>query len=542
MKHFTALYLVLDQTTKTGEKTAALQAYFAAASARDAAWALYFLSGRKPRQVVPSARLKQWCQELAELPPWLFDESYQAVGDLAETIALLLPPEAESSDAPLHEWVEARVLPLRQLDEAAQRAAVTQSWQQLDPAQRLLFNKLITGGLRIGISQQLVLRALAALSGLDAAILAQRLMGEWQPTAEFYTALIAVEASENEATHSRPYPFFLAFPLEAAPATLGEVHEWQAEWKWDGIRAQLLRRKDSSGSRQSFVWSRGEELITERFPELVALGDALPDGTALDGEILPFKDGRVLTFQDLQKRIGRQQPGAKLLSDVPVIFKVYDLLEADGTDLRAVPLAERRQRLESLHAALTVEARARCILSPIVRADSWESLAVQREQSRAQGVEGLMLKRLTSPYRTGRQRGDWWKWKIEPFTLDAVLLYAQRGHGRRANLYTDYTFGVWKGGELVPFAKAYSGLTDEEIAQVDRFIRQNTRESFGPVRSVNPELVFELAFEGLQRSKRHKSGVALRFPRILRWRHDKPVAEADSLETIYAMLDAQGKG
>jgi DNA ligase-1 len=537
MKHFTALFLALDQTTKTSEKTAALQAYFAAASARDAAWALYFLSGRKPRQVVPTKRLKQWCQALAHLPPWLFDESYQAVGDLAETIALLLPPEAESTEAPFHEWVEARVLPLRQLDEAAQRAAVTQSWQQLDRAQRLLFNKLITGGLRIGISQQLVLRARAALSGLDGAILAQRLMGEWQPTAAFYTALLAVETSENEATHSRPYPFFLAFPLEAAPVTLGNVHEWQAEWKWDGIRAQMLRRRG-----QSFVWSRGEELITDRFPELVALGDALPDGTALDGEIVPFKDGRELTFQDLQKRIGRQQPGAKLLSDVPVIFKVYDQLEAGGVDWRATPLSERRQRLEGFHAALPGEAQARCMLSPIVHAESWESLAQQREQSRALGVEGLMLKRLTSPYRIGRQRGDWWKWKIEPFTLDAVLLYAQRGHGRRANLYTDYTFGVWKGGELVPFAKAYSGLTDEEIAHVDRFVRQNTRESFGPVRSVKPELVFELAFEGLQRSNRHKSGIAVRFPRMLRWRHDKPIVEADSLETIYAMLDAQGKG
>lgn len=532
MKAFADLYAALDETTRTAEKTAAMARYFAAAPPADAAWAVYFLSGRKPRQAVPSKRLRLWARELAGVPEWLFDDCYHHVGDVAETIALLLPPAAAASVRPLADWVENRLLPLRAMDEPDQRAAAVAAWGELDERQRFVWNKLITGEFRVGVSQLLVVRALAQVSGLPTDTVSHRLMGAWEPTPAFYAALVAPDSGDADV--SRPYPFFLAHPLEGEPAALGSPDEWQAEWKWDGIRAQVVRR----GGR-SFVWSRGEELVTDRYPELAALAAGLPDGTVIDGEILPWRAGAVLPFGELQKRIGRKTLSKKLLEDVPAVFMAYDLVEEAGADLRERPLSERRARLEALAARVPHPAFR---LSPRLPFESWDALAAERQGSRARGVEGMMLKRRSAPYRVGRVRGDWWKWKVEPFAVDAVLIYAQSGHGKRSGLYTDYTFGVWDGGALVSFAKAYSGLTDAEIRKVDAFVRANTLEKFGPVRTVKPELVFELGFEGIQASSRHKSGVAVRFPRMLRWRTDKKPDEADTLDRVKALLAVPAGG
>jgi DNA ligase-1 len=531
MKAFAELYASLDETTKTNEKLEALVRYFSSAPPADAAWAVYFLSGRKPRQVVPTRRLCEWAAELAQVPEWLFNECYDAVGDLGEVIALLLPPPEKATAVPLHKWVGEVLLPLRNAEEPIQRAQIERAWEEMSGKQRFVWNKLLTGSFRVGVSQRLITRALALVSGIDAAVIAHRLMGHWEPTPEFFASLVAADTRDAHA--SRPYPFFLAFALEDGPASLGDMADWQAEWKWDGIRAQLIRRQG-----RVFLWSRGEELVTDRYPEVAEAGALLPDGTVIDGELMPWKDGRALPFSQLQRRIGRKTLGAKLLEEVPVVLVAYDLLEHEGRDARDQPLEWRRARLAAL--VEEMPAAGRILLSPVIEADSWEALAELRACCRERQVEGLMLKRRVSPYRVGRQRGDWWKWKVDPYTIDAVLVYAQRGHGRRASLYTDYTFAVWDGDRLVPFAKAYSGLTDAEIRKVDAFVRNNTVEKFGPVRAVKPELVFELAFEAIQRSSRHKSGIAVRFPRMARWRTDKTVEEADRLETIRAMLPPDG--
>ncbi|MCC6511655.1 MAG: ATP-dependent DNA ligase [Pirellulaceae bacterium] len=566
MQRFARLFAQLDQTNKTSEKIRALSEYFRDVDPASAAWALYFLSGHKLQRVVPSGLLRQWAIEVADIQQWLFDECYEAVGDLAETISLIVPrSEGRPVDGTLVQWVEQRLMPLRQLTVSEQRQRILTSWQTLDQVACLVFVKLLTGSFRVGVSQKLVVRGIANASGIDAEVLAHRLMGNWQPSAAFYQALVHPDA--GDAMLSRPYPFFLANPLEGTPSDLGDVSLWQAEWKWDGIRAQLIRR-----GAQTFIWSRGEELMQDRFPELESLAQYLPDGTILDGEIIGRRDGIILPFAHMQRRIGSKQLTRKILQEVPVAYLVFDLLEWQGNDLRAEPLSTRRSQLEQVMAELSrtraaiqpdhekqwqlsehdlsdtqdraqgraggTSATMHFLLPDTLKAGSWEELIALRSRSRDEHAEGLMLKRLNSPYRVGRPRGDWWKWKIEPYTVDAVLIYAQRGHGKRASLYTDYTFGVWDGDVLVPFAKAYSGLTDQEIAQVDRFIRQHTLERFGPVRSVQPELVFELAFENIQLSSRHKSGIAVRFPRILRQREDKPISQADSLATIRAMLGA----
>ncbi len=532
MKQFTDLYVALDATTRTNEKIAAMRDYFDGAPPADAAWAVYFLSGRRPKRLLSAALLRRWAAEVAGVPEWLQEESYHAVGDSAEAAALLLPVAERSSGRPLHDWIERVVLPLRELPEAEQRAAVVAAWDELDDDQRYLFNKLITGGFRVGVSQRLLVRALAAAASLPDTTIAHRLMGAWEPAAAFYETLVHPEEQAGEDA-GRPYPFFLAYPLEGDPAQLGDVAEWQVEWKWDGIRAQLIRR-----GGETFLWSRGEELVTDRYPEVAEAAAALPD-CVIDGELLAwdFDAGRPQPFAALQQRIGRKNVTRKTLADTPVILLAYDLLEWAGKDWRERPLSERRARLAE---ALAAADSPRLPLSAVVEAASWSELELLREESRERGVEGFMIKRRSSPYRTGRKRGDWWKWKVDPYTIDAVLIYAQRGSGRRAGLYTDYTFALWSEEdgrrELVPFAKAYSGLTDAEIREVDRFVRANTTERFGPVRSVRPELVMEIAFEAIQASNRHKSGVAVRFPRILRWRRDKKVEEADTLATLKGMI------
>ena len=524
MREFAALFAQLDETTKTSEKVAAMARYFAGCHPADGAWAVYFLTGRKPRQLVSTKLLKAWCTEVAGIPDWLFVESYHAVGDLAETIALLVPPAKHvAAEAGIAAWVEGRLVPLRRLPEAERKAAMLRAWGELTARERFLWNKLITGSLRVGVSQLLVVRALAEVAGLTPATLTHRVMGDWSPTPTFFAALLGDD--DGSAAINRPYPFNLASPIDGDPADLGPLSEWAAEWKWDGIRCQLIHR-----AGETFLWSRGEELVTERFPEVAALGAALPDGTVIDGEVLPWGSGGVRGFGELQKRIGRKTVTKKLLAEVPVTLLAYDLLEWHGEDLREWPWAKRRAQLDRL-------ATKALQVSPLVEAESWGRLAELRAESRTRQVEGLMLKRRESPYKAGRVRGDWWKWKVEPFTVDAVLVAAQKGSGKRASLFSDYTFAVWDGPNLVPFAKAYSGLTDSEMRQVDAWVNKHTVEKFGPVRSVKPELVFEIGFEGIQRSTRHKSGIATRFPRILRWRTDKPIAEADTIQAVRALAE-----
>jgi DNA ligase-1 len=529
VKAFAELYAALDETTKTNEKVAALERYFRSAAPEDAAWAVSFLIGRRPKRLLESRKLAQWAIEEAGVPDWLFSECYHAVGDFAELIALLLPPAGMSTNLPLHWWVEQRLLPMRDADDELRRAWLVSAWREMDERQRFAWNKLITGEFRVGVSQSLVVRALAETSGLSAEAVAHRLMGDWEPTSTFWAQLVAPEASAGDV--SKPYPFCLAYPLEGTVEELGDAREWQIEWKWDGIRAQLIRR-----AGRAFLWSRGEELITERFPEIEAAGARLPEGTVVDGEVMPWKNGAPLPFAQMQRRIGRKVLGPKILAEVPAVLVAYDLLELAGEDVRERPLEWRRAQLEAV-----ASPDSAIVLSPIVRGDTWDELKALRQESRARGVEGFMLKRLGSAYRVGRRRGDWWKWKIDPYSVDCVLIYAQPGNGRRASLFTDYTFGIWDNGKLVPFAKAYSGLSDEEIREVDAFVRRNTLEKFGPVHVVKPELVFELAFEGIQKSSRHRSGIAVRFPRMARWRKDKKPEDADTIDTIRSLLAANGR-
>lgn len=525
MRRFAALYMELDRTTSTSAKRDAMAAYFQAAPPADAAWAVYVLAGGKLRRTATSGEMRSALAQSTGFEDWLIDDSYQHVGDLAETIALMLPPGIDDGDdISLQAWMEQRLHSLAKCESSERIAIVREWWQHVPTAQVFVLNKLLTGSLRVGVSRRLVVLALAQWAGLPSDLIAHRMSGQWQPHADALLALRA-DAGDDEATPDRPYPFFLASPLEVDAASLGDVTQWLAEWKWDGIRAQLMRRGDAAR-----LWSRGEERLDGRFPEIEQAAATLPDGCVLDGEILAWDSQASLPrpFAALQRRIGKLKPGAKLLADTPVCFMAYDVIEYAGKDIRETPLSERRELLASLIPGNGPIMKT----SAPVSAHDWPSLATTRESSRERQTEGLMLKRLDSPYRVGRKRGDWWKWKVDPYTLDAVLLYAQPGHGRRSGLFTDYTFGVWDGENLVSVAKAYSGLDDKEIGRLDRWIRANTLERFGPVRSVPAEQVFELAFEAIQASGRHKAGVAVRFPRILRWRTDLSINDADKLDDL----------
>ena len=532
MKRFAALFNAIDQSTKTTVKVAALADYFSAAPDDDRLWTIALFSGRRPKRAVTTTKLREWAAERAGIPLWLFEESYSIVGDLAETITLVLPPNPTQDDQSLAAWIAA----LREIytqDEEARKAFVLDAWATLGGTERFIFNKLITGGFRVGVSQKLMTRALSRATGKPEPELAHRLMGNWHPDDTTWHGL--VEAEDASADASRPYPFYLAYGLEAEPQELGDPQDWRAEWKWDGIRGQLILRDGTY-----FVWSRGEELMTDRFPELARAVDFMPDGTVLDGELLvwPYGQPAPSSFNALQARIGRKTVPKKLLAEAPVVLHAYDLLEWQGQDIRPRPFAERRALLEQACAALPDDAPIR--LSPQLTFPTWDALADQRATAREAQAEGVMLKRADSPYLAGRKKGDWWKWKLDPLTIDAVMIYAQSGSGRRANLFTDFTFAVWNGNDLVPFTKAYSGLTDAEFRKITAWVRKNTLERFGPVRKVTPHHVFEIAFEGIQRSTRHKSGVALRFPRMLRWRQDKPLQEANTLADLEEMLRIYG--
>lgn len=554
MRRFTGLFTALDSTTRTSEKLSALRAYFREAPPADAAWALWVLSGERLRRSVSTGRLREWVAHRSNTPLWLVEECYDAVGDLAETLALLLPPsqkrqassppvaqaaagetpDPETGPLPLHRVMEEWIAPLRSMTDAEREEHLNRCWDGLDGQELLVFHKLLTGGFRVGVGKKLVTRALAETCGMDPAVLAHRMTGRWEPTGEAFLRITSPDADLPDP--GRPYPFLLAHALDGGPEELpGSVGDWLVEWKWDGIRGQLIHRRG-----ETLIWSRGEELVTPAFPELAEAAHVLPPGTVLDGEILAWGPDGPRSFGALQRRLGRKRVGPRLRREIPVVFLAYDLLEAEGRDLREHPLHRRRERLAELLEAVgigeDVGSGIPLALSSPVAVDDWSVAHALRDTARARGVEGFMIKARESTYGVGRRRGPWWKWKVDPLTLDAVLLYAQRGHGRRASLYTDYTFGVWDGEELVPVGKAYSGLTDAEIREVDRWVRRNIVDRFGPVRAVEPELVFELAFDGIRESSRHRSGVALRFPRMARWRRDKPAREADTVEAVRALL------
>ena len=529
MKDFAQLIKTLDETSKTNAKLAALCEYFQSAAPEDRVWCIALFSGRRPARSVTTAEMRIWAAEAAKLPLWLLENTYHIVGDLAETISLLLPPAQYKSTRTLQQWIQA-LLNLKGQDLAVRKSFMLSAWAECDGYERFVFNKMITGGFRIGVNQRLMTRALAQATGQDASDLAYKLMGHWDPQKTSWEDLmLAQNASMNL---SRPYPFCLAHALDTKPAELGDISEWSGEWKWDGIRAQVVVRE-----KKIFIWSRGEEMVNNQFPELAPLAKQLPHGTVIDGELLAWAGDKPLPFHHLQKRLGRKTVPARLLNSTPVRLLAYDLLEENGVDVRAQTFAKRRSALEELlqtHCANDV-----IIPSRLLPAKSWDDLAAYRATARSKLAEGLMLKLRQSPYIAGRKKGSWWKWKLDPRTIDGVMIYAQAGHGRRANLYTDFTFAVWDGPTLVPFTKAYSGLTDAEFSKITAWVRKNTLQRFGPVRQVTPLHVFEIAFEGIQESKRHKSGIALRFPRMARWRRDKKPEDANNLQELKELLHVE---
>ncbi|RLJ74790.1 ATP-dependent DNA ligase [Pedobacter alluvionis] len=527
MKRFAQLIQQLELSNKTNDKISALVNYFNYADDKDKVWVIALFTGKKPKRPIKSALLKYWAIAITETPEWLFAESYANVGDLSETIALLLPPAENTSNLQLHTWIE-ELHDLEGKDDETKKEFILNAWNKLETQERFIFNKLISGNFRIGVSNKMLVNALAKQSSLDSAQIMHSIMGKWNPYEITFHELI--NGIHVNTDNSWPYPFCLAYALEQEPEKLGDISEWQAEWKWDGIRGQIVKRNG-----ELFIWSRGEELVTEQFPELHFMIDVLPDGVVLDGEILAVQDKQVLSFSTLQQRLNRKTINKKQLEEAPIGFFVYDILEYEAKDFRQEPLSIRRKILEQLNGDLD---ESPVIISPVINCSSWEELADLRQTSRSINSEGIMLKKLTSHYHSGRKRGDWWKWKINPYTVDAVMIYAQKGSGRRANFFTDYTFAVRDGENLVTIAKAYSGLTDKEIKEVNSFVTRNAIEKFGPVRTVKPELVFEIAFEGIAESKRHKAGLALRFPRILRWRKDKKADEINTLEDLRQLLQS----
>lgn len=528
MKRFTTLISQLEISNKTNDKIAALVDYFTEADDLDKPYVIAMFTGKRPKRPVSTALIRQWATEQSNIPAWLFAESYHSVGDLSETIALILPPPSNLTDRKLHEWIR-DLGSLHEKTEGEKKSFILHAWDSLETQERFIFNKLISGNFRIGVSGKMLVNALAKQSHTESNKIMHSIMGKWQPAEITYDDLVA--GTHVNTDNSWPYPFCLAYALESEPAALGSEKEWQAEWKWDGIRGQVIKRNG-----ELFIWSRGEELITDQFPELHFLAEELEDGTVLDGEILSVKDGNVQSFNTLQQRLNRKTISKSQLTNAPVGFYTYDLLEYKGRDLREDKLSVRRSLLKETIEKL--QTKHIVVLSPVIPFEDWTELAKLRTGARTLNSEGIMLKKLDSQYHAGRKRGDWWKWKINPYTVDAVMIYAQKGSGRRAGYYTDYTFAVRDGDQLITIAKAYSGLTDKEIKEVNSFVIKNAIEKFGPVRTVKPELVFEIAFEGIAESKRHKAGLALRFPRIARWRKDKKADEINTLDHLKQLLNS----
>ena len=526
MKKFAALFHDLDSMTKTNDRLDRLVTYFENACHEDSIWVCWFLAGNRIKGAIKTGELRSFLSEKVNLPLWLIEECHDRVGDLAETVSLLAGSDSGNKSFGLNKIIREFLLPLRAMDTEERKTTLYRAWDQLSMDEMLPFHKLLTGGFRMGVSKGNLCKALARVGKVEPAVIAQRLSGNW--TCDDLTMEgILDPPDEGKDGMNRPFPFCLASPLQEKATSLGEVEDWQVEWKWDGIRAQLL----TTGGGGGMLWSRGEESIDESFPEVLECIPYLPPGLCMDGEILAWGREGLRSFSRLQKRLGLKNPGPSIQRKEPVRFQAYDLLRVDGKDLRSLPMGERRKKLEDLlnkmpgHLPLGI--------SPLVQEKSWGDLEIRRKESRDRGVEGFMLKRKDSKYESGRVKGAWFKWKVDPFLADMVVVSAQLGHGKRANLYSDYSLAVWdESGRLVTVAKAYSGLSNEEIEEVDKFVRKNITGKFGPVRGVNPSLVFEIAFEGAQPSGRHKSGVALRFPRIHRWRKDKKIEEADTLEMI----------
>lgn len=529
---FAQLVTELSSSTKTNDKLQSLVHYFATAPDPDKVWVIALFSGRRPRRGVNLKLMRQWCIELAQIPDWLFTECHHTVGDFSETLALLLSKTEtlQHENQNLSYYLQ-KLISIEKEDETVKKNFIVESWQQMNAEEKFVFNKLITGAFRIGVSQKTIVNALAKVVNVSPSIIAHRITGNWDPLTTSFKELLSETVAVTD--FSKPYPFYLAYAIDDSVENLGDPDLWQAEWKWDGIRGQVIKRNN-----ELFVWSRGEELMTDKFPEYFILKDLLPDGIVLDGEIIPAVDGKPLPFAVLQTRIGRKNISKKQLQEAPISFFAYDLLEYNYEDWRQKPLIERRNKLEEILSPIQKKAIQ---ISQVIDFNSWNDLGELRKKSRDKNSEGVMLKRKDSVYKVGRKRGDWWKWKIDPLTIDCVMVYAAKGSGRRSNLYTDYTFAVKDGNELITFTKAYSGLTDKEFAQIDYFVKRNSLEKFGPVRTVKPELVFEIAFEGIAASNRHKSGVALRFPRMNRWRKDKTVDEINTLDDLKEMLRLYGK-
>lgn len=525
MKVFASFVNTLDSTNKTSQKLKAIELFLNEADEQDKLWLVALFTGKRPKRAIRSGLMKQWAVDLANIPEWLFVESYAVVGDLSETISLILPEPEFYEERSLSDWM-ALIQKLPEKTEEEKKQFVLHSWNHLPAKERFIFNKLIGGSFRLGVSTQLLINALAKHFEMEPSAVTHSIMGEWQPDGTAFDKLIKGEYVNIQS--SKPYPFCLAYALDKPLEDLGAVTDWEAEYKWDGIRGQFIKRDG-----EVFIWSRGEELISDQFPEIAGAMKLPLDDYVLDGEILIVKNAGILNFSELQKRINRKNVTKKMTDELPACVFAYDLLEWNGEDLRGQPLAFRRSKLETLLNRMPADRFRR---SEAVVTDTWDTLKKIQENARNLNAEGLMLKHKASPYHTGRKRGDWWKWKIDPLTIDAVLIYAQKGSGRRSSYYTDYTFAVKDGEQLVTIAKAYSGLTDQEIQEVSRFVTRNAVEKFGPVRTVKAELVFEIAFEGISLSSRHKAGVALRFPRIARWRKDKTVADIDTLENVRKLI------
>ena len=533
MNKFSQLFNDLDESTKTNDRLDHLVKYLIESAPEDSIWVCWFLAGNRIKGAIKTSELRTFASERSGLPLWLLEECYDRVGDLAETISLLVSTEGEGEIISLSELIGKFIEPMIGMNTEERRQNIFTVWDFLGEKDFLPFHKLLTGGFRMGVSKGNLCKALARVGGVQPAIIAQRLTGNWSPKTLTLEGILNPE--DDGGRLCQPFPFCLANPLQEEAENLGSVDDWQVEWKWDGIRAQLINRGGTC-----MIWSRGDESVGHSFPEVMNAGKWLPGDLCIDGEILAWGQDGLRSFSRLQARLGRKEPGPTILKRDPVRFQAYDLLRLDGIDMRKISLDERREKLEAILSSLPPDFPIG--LSPLIEKKSWANLTKLREESRDRGVEGFMLKRKNSIYESGRVKGSWYKWKVDPYLADMVVVSAQLGHGKRSNLYSDYSLAVWdEHGELVTVAKAYSGLSDNEIEKVDQFVRKNITGKFGPVRSVKPILVFEIAFEGARSSGRHKSGVALRFPRINRWRTDKKIEDADTLEIIRGFTGITGE-
>jgi len=540
LNNFSELFLNLDSSNSTNNKIEVLKNYFLSNDPIDNSWAIYLLTGKSNKRFISGRYLKNLFSELYEYPVWLIDTCYLKVGDSAEVITLLLKNKSTSRkkvllNISLNELLSKTIPDLSKLNDEEKNFKIKNMWETLPEDNHLIFNKILTGTFRVGVSIGLITKSISKLINIDEEIISHRLMGNFEPSIDSYEFLINKNINLQEL-NSKPFPFLLANTIEDK-IFKHSINDFQFEWKYDGIRMQLIKRSGNVS-----LWTRGQELVNDSFPELVDKMSHIKDDFVLDGELLVwnFKEQIAFDFSLLQKRINRKSPTRSIQIKYPIIFIAYDLLEINGRDIREIKLENRRIELEKYfskwHNKTENNISAIFKICNLIFPKDWPDALNYKEKSRENNTEGLIIKKKTSIYSSGRKRGIWWKYKVDPMQLDAVLIYAKGGSGRRAGLYTDYSFALWKDKELIKFASAYSGLTNIEIKELDKWIRKNTIEKFGPVRSLKPEMVFEISFEKIQISKRHKSGIAVRFPRITKWRKDKKINDADSLENAYELM------